>query len=114
MAEKHTKGPWIISEMTTEIQGHGEIRSQDNNLAIADTWWGLSERFPRFEAGEANARLIAAAPELLEVTAALADRLSVYGADGKPLPLDPIQQRAWILKLKTALTQATGEAGGSE
>jgi len=49
---KHTKGPWSIGKRAKDT-----VFSDD--VAIADV-------FPNVVVGEANARLIAAAPELLE------------------------------------------------
>ena len=63
---KHTKGPWIKnSHWTNECNGTRieglEITDTDGNI-ICLTW---DSEFPE-ETDEANAQLIAAAPELLE------------------------------------------------
>lgn len=55
----HTKGPWVISGGGSL---HLSVLSQDDEQTIADVWF--IRRDP--EEGNANARLIAAAPELLE------------------------------------------------
>jgi hypothetical protein len=69
----HTPGPW-----TTE-QPSGLTNPEPNWLPIyAPKWWHLAKVVveldgERSEEGEANARLIAAAPELLEACKAIAD-----------------------------------------
>lgn len=63
MTTQHTPGPWVINR--GDYSDTASIGSSD--------WWGLAEVFIRLEgdtkdhpAGLANARLIAAAPDLLE------------------------------------------------
>ena len=60
---KHTPGPWVVS-----CTG-GEILAQDGEL-LAQLWDKFEEDFMNFEA---NARLIAAAPGLLEACEALVE-----------------------------------------
>lgn len=58
MSSKHTPGPWTI-----ELSGYGSIICKDGkSMAVA---WPEGLGGPSFP-HEANARLIAAAPELLE------------------------------------------------
>ena len=55
MVNNHTAGPWSVDKYTLCVEGSDDI-------AVAQVWYdtrGLKE-------AEANARLIAAAPELLE------------------------------------------------
>ena len=57
----HTPGPWQIG---------GELISQEgSNLELASVWskWAKRPRSPGLVEADANARLIAAAPELLEL-----------------------------------------------
>jgi hypothetical protein len=58
---KHTPGPWEIKEMSLR-DGLG-IFASDNMCALAIVYPEIGQRF---DEGKANARLIAAAPELLE------------------------------------------------
>lgn len=67
----HTPGPWYIGN---EGYAHGsefEIRAdaQDFDWYITGVPWGddvYDQSIPRFNEAEANARLISAAPELLD------------------------------------------------
>ena len=62
---KHTPGPWVYEKATKTI------RSAKNNywLATMDSWDGQVDN-------DANARLIAAAPELLEACHKLLDMIT--------------------------------------
>src|SRR3990167_164278 len=57
--QKHTEGPWRIRH--TSIGGHRAISDKNNKDIVVVTGIGEIE-----EEQDANARLIAAAPELLE------------------------------------------------
>ena len=92
----HTKGPWVISGGGSL---HLSVLSQDDEQTIADVWF--IRRDP--EEGNANARLIAAAPELLEaLRLMLARHIDVDGTDGR-----------WETEAKdaayAAIRKATGE-----
>lgn len=65
----HTPGPWVIGR-----SGHGRPYQVETAGGLCITKWGGISR-PASAEGEANARLIAAAPELL---AALDDLLIAY------------------------------------
>ena len=58
MEFKGTKGEW-------KITGTGENRIMINGSSI-DVWWNLSSCDVSEDEGKANAKLIAAAPDLLE------------------------------------------------
>lgn len=67
MATKHTPGPWE----TPSLEDSRSIRSTDTGEYVATAhskhdFSGLSGTYPDADAAEANARLIAAAPELLK------------------------------------------------
>lgn len=62
---KHTPGPWWVDDNGCVAAGHGDTYE---TIAIMHDWQGDSER-------EANARLIAAAPELLEALRAVLDEI---------------------------------------
>jgi hypothetical protein len=83
---KHTPGPWIFDD-------GGFIRSA-RGTAIAQMWDKQEEDFNNCDA---NANLIAAAPELLAALKTLADKCRTYGGlnGGK---MDLSQARATIAK----------------
>ena len=73
MTTQHTPGPWKIGEITGGQDGGiwAEIDGQGHS-GIAQVVWKMEddERTPRCEA---NARLIAAAPDLLEALQQISD-----------------------------------------
>lgn len=92
METKHTKGEWVISkESITYIQTNESIPTVICDFAYAG---------PRILEEEANAKLIAAAPDLLE---ALTTLLKVFQTDGSDYEDD---QKA-ISKAKQAIKKAT-------
>lgn len=66
---KHTQGPWIVSRNhPMQIVVEGRRGFHDNFYRVADAYFssaGLSNT-PYADEAKANARLIAAAPDLLE------------------------------------------------
>ena len=92
---KYTAGPWRVSsspERPACIKGANELC-----LAHADA--------------EADARLIAAAPELLEAAQGLLKMFYPYGGHMDSLQLSkytPTAQ-AWVLTARAAITKALGE-----
>ena len=90
---KHTPGPWEIAKGKT----YCAIRTDDR--VIADM------RLVGLHYNDANARLIAAAPDLLEAMQALfgADMVYCMMGDGKD---DQIEA---IAKARAAIFKATGE-----
>lgn len=89
---EHTPGPW-------EYLGHAWVQTADDKKTpIAN--------FNFFAATEANARLIAAAPELLE---ALRMFVVWYGLrDKHDTLLPPKQQEAELAQAMRAIAKATG------
>jgi hypothetical protein len=89
---KHTPGPWEAYDF--EIWAYGE--------RIADTITGVN-----FEEDRANARLMAAAPELLD---ALRFYMAQFGQDleYRGIPYDQYQQEA-DKTARAAIFKATGE-----
>jgi hypothetical protein len=83
-APKHTPGPWRVANGT-------QIRSQRDQ--IAKVW------MMRDGEGNSNARLIAAAPEMLEALKAM--------AEGCSFPADDVQ-RAIRDRARAAIAKATG------
>jgi hypothetical protein len=69
---KHTPGPWVA-----EIGGQGSFMIEDSNARVLcqrAAWYSSM-----VDESEANARLIAAAPDLLAALIAIADQLERVG-----------------------------------
>ncbi len=98
---KHTPGPWVVEKSATVF----EIFSGDATTLVATSRRSLlSSKMD--ESAEANARLIAAAPELLEALKACADVLSVFVQDGTSAQDSVVDK---ILKQSIeAIAKATG------
>lgn len=58
---KHTPGPW------ESFGGPDFCITDSNGASVAQLWNKYEDYFKPYEESEANARLIAAAPEMLEV-----------------------------------------------
>ena len=71
--EKHTAGPWRFSY-------YGEVRAENNDVVARVAEYGTQSETP--DAAIANARLIAAAPELLAALQEISERgpLDGYGS----------------------------------
>ena len=94
---KHTPGPWVVGPVDDTVVTHlgadgtcYEIAAIDGDYNDPDTWPIM----------EANARLIAAAPELLDTLTAL---LEVHDAMGAG-------QSHAATKARVAIAKATGAA----
>lgn len=97
---KHTEGPWSSSNWTgpsPEIAIHGA-----NGDWIADVVVDQDSDTASEEAQQANARLIAAAPELL----AVCEYVAAFGAMGSPLSGE--QVRAIATRCKAVAEKAKG------
>jgi hypothetical protein len=80
MSAKHTPGPWIVMRGGWTEEGFAQYELHGNRTSCI-----------------ADARLIAAAPELLEALQAVIDHGSMTGAD-------------WVSdKARAAIAKATGE-----
>ena len=76
MTAKHTPGEWKVSEKRS-YSGLPIVVAFDDDgcdIAIATVWNPGSNEFKRTKESESNARLIAAAPELLEALEDMTDR----------------------------------------
>lgn len=93
---KHTPGPWTYQEGTSP-HFHGTVYTEETGDSVAVTY--------NDEDG-ANARLIAAAPELLEVLEFLNAGMECY-CDSTPAVLDGHDKCA-VCMAKEAIAKATG------
>jgi hypothetical protein len=91
---KHTPGPWLTTE-STEHWGRVNVTVQAafTGNEIATAWQGTAD------VNRANARLIAAAPDLLEALKELV--AAAGGVNAGPL--------TWLAKARATIARATGE-----
>jgi hypothetical protein len=102
MNTQHTPGPWIENVVPTSAGSAITIQSADHRIAIIyvdGIRKGIDDKLPRSIENRANARLIAAAPDLLE---ALNTWLKQYSAEEYEDCPEVVQTRA-------AIAKATGE-----
>lgn len=95
-AAKHTPGPWTISKYR---QPNGwEILGPIEQPVAIEPWHGGPEHKQWEEIYEANALLIAAAPELLAHMEISIDKDNDWG---------PVEWEAWNTKAKQLIAKAT-------
>ena len=84
MSTQHTPGPWILTTEPTEVEGVNVHFSIDSHTHIS-ICGGQSQEHMKDAIYEdecrANARLIAAAPELLEALKELVEYMAAAGFD---------------------------------
>lgn len=102
LAAAHTPGPWHLENTSKHAFSGGmpKIVAECGHHIASITWNGHNERN-----GDANARLIAAAPELL---GALETLINCH--TGAPWQTEAVRRAAW-LKVQAAIAKATGEEG---
>jgi hypothetical protein len=98
-APKHTPGPWLIQQ--GDEWADGIVTLHGHNEDGTPMYWTVASYNRRRDEAEANARLIAAAPEMLETLKAMAEGCSV--------PADDVQ-RAIRDRARAAIAKATGSA----
>jgi hypothetical protein len=102
-ATKHTPGPWFYrrgDEWTHDVVTlHGELPDGSTNC-----WTVASINKQREPEHEANARLIAAAPELLEE---LENILRAYGSEHQS---HAFEQWPEVIRAREVIAKATGSA----
>lgn len=103
---KHTPGPWypdpkgyVWRRPLTDLYEYGGAVAGDKPLAtVCKGWWGENEQgYPV----EANARLIAAAPDLLAVCQELEQSAEYWSEYNVPLGI--------VDRIKAAIAKATGD-----
>lgn len=102
MSAKHTRGPWQVEDAAGEITICAETGTAiDESICfVADGGWN---QMPR-KTAIANARLIAAAPELLEALQAFVNYVADDHNDTPMLDNDALWEKA-----ESAIAKATGE-----
>lgn len=99
---KHTPAPWNTERNDHHAGNIVTVFHCQNNDCV-EIW---SENWPDAEAQEANARLIAAAPELLEALKSLCE---CYCESGNYLSKeDRNRHRITLIKARAAIAKATG------
>lgn len=91
---KHTLGPWTVD---TDTGGRKPIMAKDGITSVAHTD-GLENE----DLDEANARLIAAAPEMLQALKRAVSMLQAVGMPADAIPQD-------LEKMEDAIAKAEGE-----
>jgi hypothetical protein len=89
---KHTKGPWKIGWWKHDFANHhGASIRLGNGFIIAGVFSGKDDWLQRDKKTEANARLIAAAPDLLKACKAVDEWLQAnIQASNRPAKLDKL------------------------
>ena len=98
MSGRHTKGPWFVHDEPScpSMFYIKSAKKWSDGLWVCSTSGNLGGGFPEYMETEANARLIAAAPDLLSALVAMRNRYGYNGCE--------ITQRA-----NEAIAKATGE-----
>lgn len=101
MSANHTPGPWriVIDDDGNRLSGRPSIHAHEDLDCTVVHWDGFEQTYWQSARGEkemhANARLIAAAPELLETLEYLARR--------------PTQSNQWLDEVLEVIAKATGQ-----
>ena len=102
-AAKHTPGPWVVNDLYAET----EIRGPQNSGAMICVMspWGIAADEP--DPQRANARLIAAAPDLLEALREYDAAFTEFDPDSRD---SRHRMRLATIKARAAIARATGSA----
>jgi len=109
---KHTPGPWVIhkgDEIDIRSANPADLAQAPIYFVIAENIGGHvhGEQFDDYSEVEANARLIAAAPDLLKACTALID----YDESAEDGDVSMLMAYAKATRLaRTAIAKATGQA----
>ena len=102
---KGTPGPWRVSEKRGDLI---DIRHNSNGIgAISLNLAHVVARQSWLKEAEANAKLIAAAPELLEACLRLRNQLYAAGYDSKENSLNPTEDL--LFQTEQAIAKALGK-----
>lgn len=100
-AGKHTPGPWFVDHKSPFL-----VRAHDDIDGRHIAHVGPANYVPRFDVDEPNARLIAAAPELLEALQSIVEN---YGYSSYPSDEDK-ESSPEVVAARAAIAKATGSA----
>lgn len=100
MNVQHTPGPWEWDDMRTKLVGHKGAKVLQDGEGMWDLCSCVAVVDDKPERARSNARLIAAAPDLLEALK-LADAM----LSGANMNANVVEQ-----KVRAAIAKATGEA----
>lgn len=108
---KHTRAPWRISDENPKIikQDFSMIGSNHGAIVACACGYDNTVFYPPEEQAIANARLIAAAPELLEALKAMIDAERVYESG-----LRSSEELDALEKAHAAIAKATGRADSGQ
>lgn len=93
METKHTKGEWKVSQSKTERLGNIVVDSNTRNIAKVLSW--------DLEA-KANAKLIAAAPELLEALKCIIEKEKMFNLEIPVVLHEPFRKAEQAIKKATS------------
>jgi hypothetical protein len=96
---KHTKGPWSIRK--TKFNDDG-MYSHDIYLQKSLSHLKMIAHIYKYDESEANARLIAEAPAMLEALEMLMDRLNYHGT------IDVIREEGPIADVRAIISRIEG------
>lgn len=102
----YTPGPWIADGKLVHAEnGSALYIAECQNVGVGERWSGTD--YASEPHAEANARLIAAAPELLEVLESIEMRLDAFNEAQRDMPADSV----WVCleKARAAIAKAKGE-----
>lgn len=100
--QTHTPGPWVLHAVTMSADPDWHIVTTANRLRLIANIHAPADSPQDL----ANARLIAAAPELLEVVETLDDYMAQAGEPAEQSSLNPMRHLRW--RAQQALAKATG------
>jgi hypothetical protein len=106
---KHTPGPWkVVRDGNPLSAGIVAVieHSPDRHIAVEEDHFGGPWCAP--DTWEANARLIAAAPELLEALREACRLYAEYGLVAGHVEGDPLAVGRWIGAARAAIAKAEG------
>lgn len=104
MTTKHTPGPWYVGSGTYEGRNIYSVASVTDDEGFTYQPIVASAEDDGIKCWDANARLIAAAPDLLEALQVMVRDYTASHADGGSLEMQPA-----ILQASQAIARSTGD-----